>query len=182
MEWTEKLLARYLDGEAYRIVVEHSRHVARLSLEISDNAALPADERAFVEEAAMLHDIGVRRVHAPDICLFGDFPYIMHGVAGREILEGEGYPRHALVAERHTGVGVTVDDIVRQKLPLPLRDLCPQTLAEKIICFADLFYSKKPGRLGERKSVDQVRKKLVRFGDNKVAIFDRWMVEFGRQS
>lgn len=176
--WTTKLLARYLEGKPFKIVCEHSRHVADLALEIADHLGLSGEDLLFIEEAALLHDVGVCQVHAPELGLYGDNPYIMHGVLGRAILEREGYPVHALVCERHTGVGVTLDDIVRQKLPLPHRDMCPQSLTEQIICFADLFYSKKPGRLDERKSVARVREKLRVFGEGKVAVFDAWLTQF----
>jgi uncharacterized protein len=172
------LLARYLEGDPLRIVTEHSRHVADLALEVAGRLAVPGNDRAFIEEAALLHDIGVSQVHAPEIGLHGGNPYIMHGVFGRAILEKEGYPLHGLVCERHTGVGLTCDDIIRQNLPLPHRDMCPQSLSEQIICFADLFYSKNPGRLDQRKTVAQVRKKLLRFGAEKVAVFDAWLITF----
>jgi uncharacterized protein len=102
----------------------------------------------------------------------------MHGVLGRAILEQEGYPLHALVCERHTGVGLTLEDIIRQNLPLPHREMSPESLPEQIICFADLFYSKSRGRLAERKTVEKVRKKLRHFGEDKVAIFDLWLAKF----
>jgi len=176
--WEIELMARYLEGEPFRIVTEHSRHVADLALEVADRLAVTGDDRAFIEEAALLHDIGVCQVHAPEIGLHGGNPYIMHGVLGRAILEREGYPLHGLVCERHTGVGLTCDDIIRQNLPLPHRDMCPQSLSEQIICFADLFYSKKRGRLDQRKTVAQVRKKLLPFGADKVAVFDAWLGKF----
>lgn len=176
--WATKLLARYLEGESFEIVLEHSRHVADLALEVADRQELTEDDRLFVEEAALLHDIGVCQVHAPELGLYGMQPYIMHGVLGRAILETEGYPLHALVCERHTGVGLTCEDIIKQELPLPHREMYPQSLSEQIICFADLFYSKKPGRLNERKTVAQVRKKLLPFGEEKVAVFDTWLTKF----
>lgn len=176
--WTTDLLARYLEDEPLKIVLEHSRYVADLALEVADRLALKDDERLFIEEAALLHDIGVCQVHAPGLGLQGSHPYIMHGVLGRDILEREGYPLHALVCERHTGVGLTCEDIIRQGLPLPHREMCPVSLPEQVICFADLFYSKKPGRLGERKSVAQVRKNLLPFGKEKVAVFDEWLTKF----
>lgn len=176
--WVTKLLARYLESKPFEIVLEHSRHVADLALEVADRLALTGDVLLFIEEAALLHDIGVCQVHAPGLGLHGIHPYIMHGVLGRAILDKEGYPLHALVCERHTGVGLTREEIIRQRLPLPHRDMCPQSLSERIICFADLFYSKKPGRLGERKSVTQVRKKLLPFGEEKVAVFDAWLSQF----
>jgi uncharacterized protein len=176
--WATELLARYIEGEAFKMVFEHSRHVADLALEVADRLDLPEDDRRFIEEAALLHDIGVCQVHAPGLGLHGKHPYIMHGVLGRAILEQEGYPLHALVSERHTGVGLTCEEIIRKGLPLPHRELCPQSLAEQIICFADLFYSKKPERLGERKTVAHIRKKLLHFGEEKVAVFDVWLTKF----
>lgn len=176
--WATQLLHRYLEGEPFKIVIEHSRRVADLALEVADRLAVSEDDSLFIEEASLLHDIGVCQVQAPGLGLHGRHPYIMHGVLGREILEREGYPLHALVCERHTGVGLTCEDIIRQSLPLPHRDMCPQSLPEQIICFADLFYSKKPGRLDERKTVAQVRKKLLPFGEEKVAVFDAWLTKF----
>jgi uncharacterized protein len=158
--------------------MQHSRNVADLALEVAGTLALKHDECVFIEEAALLHDIGVCQVRAPKLGLHGINPYIMHGVLGRAILDREGFPRHALVCERHTGVGLTRDDIIRQGLPLPHRDMCPESLPEQIICFADLFYSKKPGRLDERKTIVKVRKKLLPFGTDKVAIFDAWLEKF----
>ncbi len=177
--FAENLLARYLAGESLQIVLEHSRYVAALALGVCDHLALGVDDRAFIEEAALLHDIGVSQVYAPDIGLNGAHPYILHGVLGRAILEKEGYPLHALVCERHIGVGLTVDDIDRQQLPLPRRDMCPVSLSEQIICFADLFFSKRPGKLSVRKTPETIRKKLAPFGDEKVAVFDSWMKRFG---
>jgi len=174
-----KLLAQYLKDRPLEIVLEHSHHVADLALEVADRLSLPDETRRFIEEAALLHDIGVCQVHAPGLGLHGTQPYITHGVHGREILDREGLPLHALVCERHTGVGLTVEDIVRQNLPLPHREMCPESLSEQIICFADLFYSKNPDRLAERKTVEKVRKRLLPFGDAKVTIFNSWLTRFG---
>ncbi|HIJ87890.1 MAG TPA: HD domain-containing protein [Desulfuromonadales bacterium] len=176
--WATDLLSRYLEDKPLDIVREHSRHVADLALAIAHHMALPEETLLFIEEAALLHDIGVCRVYAPDLGLYGSHQYITHGVHGREILDREGLPLHALVCERHTGVGLTVEDIVRQGLPLPRRDMCPESISEQIICCADLFYSKKPGRLSERKTVEKVRKNLLPFGEEKVAIFDAWIIRF----
>jgi uncharacterized protein len=173
------ILGRYFDGEALATMATHGRVVADLALAVGREASLPGEECAFIEEAAILHDIGVCMVAAPEIGALGPHPYIMHGIMGREILEREGLPRHALVCERHIGVGLTITDIIDRQLPLPCRDMTPRTTAEEIICFADLFFSKKPGRLEQRKPAEQVREKLSFFGQDKVQIFDTWMVRFG---
>lgn len=177
--WTENLLARYLVGPALEIVLVHSKQVTDLALAVATRLQMSPADLEFITQAAMLHDIGVCQVYAPELGLHGAHPYIMHGVLGRMILDREGLPQHALVCERHTGVGLTCADIVNQKLPLPVRDMCPQSRCEQIICFADLFYSKRPGKLLVQKSVERVRKGLANFGADKVAIFNAWLVLFG---
>ena len=174
-----KILANYFKDEDLEMVWTHCSKVAELACNVGRNLGLNDDEITFLYEAAMLHDIGICRVHAPRIGMHGTNPYITHGVMGRQILEEEGLPRHALVCERHIGVGLTSQDIRAQQLPLPERDMTPQNLYEEIICFADLFYSKTPGKLEIRKSVEQVRKNLSVFGAQKVEIFDEWVQRFG---
>jgi uncharacterized protein len=178
MRWEIKLLEKYFKGDALDVVAVHGRVVADLALDICRQLNVTVNDCRFVEEAALLHDIGVCQIYAPKLGLYGEHPYIMHGIIGREILEREGLPLHALVCERHIGVGLTVDDIISQNLPLPQRDMSPLTLSEEIICFADLFYSKSPGKVTVKKSPEQVRKKLAGFGEGKLQIFDKWIEMF----
>lgn len=178
MRWELRLLEKFFEGESLAIIAGHGRAVADLGLQVCQRLGLPEEDCRFVEEAALLHDIGVCRIHSPKLGLYGEHAYIEHGIIGREILEQEGLPLHALVCERHIGVGLTVPDIVNQNLPLPQRDMSPVSLPEQIICFADLFYSKHPGRITRQKSPEQVRNKLSGFGDDKVRIFDKWMELF----
>lgn len=166
--------------DAFEIVLEHSKMVAAKAVSVARSLSDPAINIAFIEEAALLHDIGIAKIHAPRISCDGDAPYICHGILGRLILETEGLPAHALVCERHIGVGICVKDIVQQQLPLPRREMIPVSLEEKIICFADLFYSKKPGQLQVEKSLEEIRKSLKKHGDHKVAIFDNWVKTFSR--
>jgi len=176
---TIAMLERYFCGTSLQVIIDHGRAVAGLAGTIGRELVLPDDDLNFIEEAAMLHDIGVCRVRAVDMGLYGEFPYIMHGILGREILEAQGLPLHALVCERHIGVGLSVDDIVSQQLPLPQRAMMPVSVPEQVICFADLFYSKNLGKLDQRKSVAHVRNKLARFGNEKLQIFDTWCERFG---
>ena len=161
--------------DAGRIVLDHSRLVAAKALQIARNCGMTGLNLTFIEEAALLHDIGVCRVHAPGMGLAGDKPYICHGIIGREILEKEGLPLHALVCERHIGVGLTIDDIRAQQLPLPPRDMVPVSREERIICCADLFYSKHPGRHLREKSLEEIGQGLEKFGHHKLAIFRGWV-------
>ncbi len=132
----------------------------------------------FIEEAAMLHDIGVVLCDAPGISCFGKEPYIRHGLLGAAILREEGLERHARVAERHTGTGLTVEAIRRQQLPLPLQDFSPETMEEKLICWADKFFSKTPSKLTVEKTPEQVIAMLSRFPDGDVERFRQWSLLF----
>lgn len=175
------LLEKYFhdNHEGLEIVYRHSRKVADKALDIARRARVSEADLAFIEEAALLHDIGIARIYAPKLNCFGKAPYICHGVIGREILDREGLPRHALVCERHIGVGLTSLDIVQQKLRLPEREMSPVSDCERIVALADLFYSKKGGDLDLEKSADQVRSDLLRFGQEKVRIFENWLADFG---
>ena len=166
----------YDDHTLLDILLRHSRAVADKALAIVRNhPELHADER-FVEEAAMLHDIGIVKVDAPAIACYGTEPYIRHGVLGAEMLRQEGLERHALVCERHTGTGLTLEQIVEQGLPLPHQDMQPQSIEEQIICFADKFFSKT--RLDTEKSVEQARRSLEKFGSEGLVKFDAWCERF----
>lgn len=124
----------------------------------------------FISEAAMLHDIGIFRCDAPDICCFGELPYICHGIEGSRILQQDGFPRHALVCERHTGSGLSRADIETQHLPLPHRDMLPISLEEKAICYADKFFSKS-GDIRRIKPLDKVIKSMERHGPDTLNRF-----------
>ena len=150
----------------------HSRLVADKALKIvAAHPELGADA-AFVEEAAMLHDIGIFLTDADAIHCFGKYHYLCHGYLGADLLRKEGLPRHALVAERHTGTGLTLKQILERDLPVPHRDMVPVSVEEKIICFADKFYSKT--RPQEEKTVEQAENSLVKFGPEGVDIFRDW--------
>ena len=164
--------------DAFEIVLEHSRLVAAKAVSLARNMPNPYLDMRLLEEAALLHDIGVSRTNVPRIGCRGAAPYIRHGILGREILESEGLTVHALVCERHIGVGIGVKDIVQQQLPLPKREMVPISLLEKVVCFADLFYSKKPGSVSVEKSVDEIASALRKHGNHKVSIFEEWCREF----
>ncbi|MCH5328035.1 MAG: HD domain-containing protein [Coprobacter sp.] len=156
----------------YDILVDHSRRVTEKALYVVDrNPGLNAD-RQFVAEAAMLHDIGIFLTDAPDIECHGIRPYICHGTLGSELLKKEGLFRHALVCERHTGAGLSLNEIIAQNLPIPHRDMLPVSIEEQIVCFADKFYSKSEP-LKER-IIDRIRKSMAKYGEDSVCRFDEW--------
>ncbi len=167
------------DSELYRYLTEHSKAVAKKALKIAKKVPHLDPDLKFIEEAAMLHDIGIFLTDAPLIDCFGNKPYICHGYLGREILEKEGFSRHALVCERHVGVGLSIQDIEKQKLPIPKRDMLPISVEEEIICFADKFFSKSAKDLTKEKNINEIRKEQLRFGKDKVKRFDDWLEKFG---
>ena len=109
-----EIIAKYYKprSRAYKILVVHSTLVTEKALKIAQNHTELLPDLAFIEEAAMLHDIGIFKTNAPDLFCFGEFPYLCHGYLGCEILKNEGFPEHGLVCERHTGVGITIEEIV----------------------------------------------------------------------
>jgi len=178
MDWMSIINKYYPENDQLRdILLTHSQSVTRKALQIvalHPELNLDAD---FIKEAAMLHDIGIVRCHAPSICCLGDEPYIRHGVLGAEMLRTEGYPKHARVCERHTGAGLSKADIERQNLPLPHSDFMPETLEEQVICYADKFFSKT--KLQEEKTQEQVEQSLMKFGTEGVSRFREWAKRFG---
>lgn len=159
-------------SEAYRILVAHSRSVADKALELAHLHPEMNLDTQFIEEAAMLHDIGVFLCDAPTIGCFGDAPYICHGYLGSELLQKEGLPSHALVCERHTGTGLSLAMIKEQNLPVPHRDMLPVTLEEQLICFSDKFFSKT--KLNVEKPINKIKKGLSRYGSETEERFDAW--------
>ena len=160
------------DNELRHILITHSQSVARKALQIvSYHPELQLDAQ-FIEEAAMLHDLGIFMTDAPGIQCFGSQPYICHGRLGAEILRKEGYERHARVCERHTGAGITEAQIIAQNLPLPHQDFLPETMEEKVICYADKFFSKT--HLDREKTIEKAEKSLMKFGEEGVKRFQQW--------
>ena len=161
------------ENELRRILMVHSRKVADKALRIVDRHPELGADRAFVEEAAMLHDIGIFQTNAPGIQCFGDKPYICHGTLGAELMRAEGFPRHALVCERHTGAGLSLKEIEAQHLPIPHREMVPVSIEEIIVCYADKFFSKT--RLEREKSVEEAVRSLEKFGAEGVERFKKWV-------
>ncbi len=178
---TADIIRKYYaeNPQAWTILLSHSRQVTRRALKIARFLQKTREvDLQFIAEAAMLHDIGMFKTAAPALHCHGDGAYLSHGIRGKEILEQEGLARHARVCERHIGIGLTAEEIRQQNLPLPNRDMLPETLEEQIICYADLFYSKDPKKSAKEKSPQKVRKTLAKYGEQKLVTFDRWLSAF----
>jgi uncharacterized protein len=161
------------ENELRRILLIHSRQVADRCMKIAKHHPELKLDVEFLEEAAMLHDIGIFRCDAPGIQCFGSEPYICHGVIGGRILREEGWLRHALVCERHTGTGLSREQIEKQGLPLSLDGIYePEALEEQVVCYADKFYSKT--HLERERSVVEAVQSLEKFGEKGVKRFLEW--------
>lgn len=166
-------------SKAHEIIIRHSTAVKMLALKIASyNKHLNIDTD-LLEQAAMLHDIGIVKTNAPDIGCFGEYPYICHGYLGREILEAEGLQKVAPFCERHTGTGLTLHEIIRHNLPLPHREMMPFTVEEKILCYADKFFSKSGKNLTQPKKLKKIYNNLIRYGEDKIRRFDEFIGMFG---
>ena len=144
MSLTEKqaidILKKYSPNKkVFQKILAHSKAVQKLALKLAKK--IPKINKEFIKTASLLHDIGRTR-YPPKRSS------IKHGIEGAKILRKEKLPKHARVAERHIGVGITKQDIIRQKLPLPRKDHIPKTKEEKIIAHADnLTFGTKVGTL-----------------------------------
>lgn len=168
------IIAKYYTpgSDLYDILVKHSEAVRDKALALARRHPELDLDLDFIAEAAMLHDIGILETDAPGIKCFGTHQYIEHGYLGAELMRQEGYPRHALVCERHTGTGLKLADIIARELPVPHRELCPVTLEEQLICYADKFFSKT--RLDSEDTYERVEKKMQKWGDESVEQLRRW--------
>ena len=70
------------DNELKHILLAHSRSVADKALWIAGKHPELNLDKQFLEEAAMLHDIGIFMTDAEGICCFGSYPYICPGRRG----------------------------------------------------------------------------------------------------
>jgi uncharacterized protein len=177
------ILERYYDrhSKAFDILVSHGNQVAKKALKAAAKVSHLGPDLDFIEKAAMLHDIGIFLTDAPQLGCTGTHPYIRHGVLGYDVLIGAGRPQLARVCERHVGVGISAEDVLRFNLPLPEWDMVPISIEEQIICYADKFFSKNGnGSLrAPEKTVAEITCSLKTFGQDKVHRFQKWVEMFG---
>lgn len=167
-------------SDLYQLIYVHSLAVASKARDIALKQFPGKLNDEFVFEAALLHDIGMKFTNAPELYCHGEYPYLCHGYLGHDLLLKEGLPKHALVCERHTGTGLSLSEIREKNLPLPDRALEPLSLAEKLICYCDKFYSKS-GDLTTAKPVEQIAQELSTHGNNQTVRFEEWHQLFGNK-
>ena len=163
----------------FDLIVRHGEHVANKAVLAAGKVPHLKPNLDFIQEAAMIHDIGIFLTDSPELDCSGKYPYICHGYLGRELLVNNGFPIHALVCERHVGVGIRAEEIRRHRLPLPMRNMFPVSIEEQVICFADKFFSKNGPSKEKEKPVKEILRTLKKYGDDKVMVFQSWIELFG---
>lgn len=166
-----------LDNELKKIYNIHAGKVTELALEMARKHPELELDLQFIEEAAMLHDLGIFLTDAPRIYCCGTEPYLCHGYLGAELLRSRGYERHARVCERHTGTGLTKEIVASNDWGLPVKDFVPETLEEQLICFADKFYSKTK-YLETARTFEQVVESMSRISPEAVEKVRCWAKMF----
>ena len=175
----KEIIDRYypLDNELKEIYMVHARKVTELALELAGKHPELEMDVEFVEEAAMLHDLGIFMTDAPRIHCHGNAQYLCHGYLGAEILRSLGYERHARVCERHTGTGLLKEQVIANGWDLPAKDFLPETLEEQLICFADKFYSKTKYLYAPR-NLEQVIDSMLKISEDSAEKIRKWAAMF----
>lgn len=166
-----------LDNELKEIYMVHARKVADFALDMAHKHPELNMDLKFIEEAAMLHDLGIFLTDAPGIHCTGRAQYLCHGYLGAELLRSLGYERHARVCERHTGTGLLKEQILKNGWELPAQDFLPETLEEQIICFADKFFSKTK-YLHTPRTLEQVVESMRKISDESAEKIAYWATLF----
>jgi uncharacterized protein len=160
----------------YNLVFTHSLIVRDIALQLAKKVDLNLD-RELVEVGSLLHDIGAYPLFEATGKLRKDAHYITHGVEGERILKREGMPERIWrFAAHHTGVGLTTQDVINQKLPLPVADYLAETDEELLIMYADKFHSKTTPPYFN--SYEWYREDIAKFGNDKVAEFESMAAKF----
>jgi len=171
-----KLHQKYsLNDLTFQIIYTHCQIVEQIAMQLLYKNPQKID-RGLVHVGALLHDIGAHKVIDEN----GEFHHgVRHGMLGEEILRKEGLPEEVCrIASHHTGVGLTAQDVVDQKLPIEPADYTAKTTVERLIMYADKFHTKAVKSYFC--SFDSYLAFIKKFGDDKMAKFQQLADEFGK--
>jgi uncharacterized protein len=159
---------------AFESVYVHCELVCQIAEQFLARLDVDAD---LVRVGALLHDIGVYRLYTTAGEL-DTTDYVRHGVLGHELLHGLGFPDEInRFCSRHTGVGITRADVLRQSLPIPVDDYVPGSPEEEIVQYADKFHSKRTPPVFV--SGDSYGEAVARWGADKVVTFGALRRRYG---
>jgi uncharacterized protein len=108
-------------------VIFHCQAVAKLALQIATELQTKGFtvNLALVEAGALLHDLGRSKTHTVD-----------HAIVGVELAQKADLPQSVVdIIKRHVGAGISPNEA--EWLGWPKDNYIPQTLEEKIVCYAD---------------------------------------------
>jgi uncharacterized protein len=163
-------------ADAFDLVYTHCQIVCRLAEQLLGARAHPVDPD-LIRAGALLHDIGVYRLYGPDGYL-DPASYVRHGVLGYGLLRELGFPeRICRFCSCHTGVGLSRDDVRRQRLPLPVDDYVAESDEERLVMYADKFHSKTTPPVFV--TAASYASTVGRFGPDKEARFAGLTDQFG---
>jgi uncharacterized protein len=163
-------------AQALEAVYTHCRIVCDIAEQLHARSGGGGDI-SLVRAGALLHDVGVYRLYDAAGRL-DQAGYIRHGLLGYELLRAEELPEEVCrFAARHTGVGLTRQDVLRQRLPLPPADYVAETPEEALVMYADKFHTKTtpPAFL----TAAAYAASVSRFGADKVDAFEAMRATFG---
>ena len=162
--------------EVFESVFSHCQIVCEIAEELISKSDIQCDVE-LVKSGALIHDIGVYKLTDKE-GVEDRKNYIRHGIEGYKILKDEGFPESLCrIAERHTGVGISRDQIFANNLPLPPKDYIAETIEEKLVMYADKFHSKNPDNFN---SFESYRTFVRRHGEESVKKFEELAILFGK--
>lgn len=163
----------------FELIYQHCQIVEAIAMQLLDAMPIAKIDRRLVHIGCMLHDIGAYLVLEDGRFVQG----VRHGHIGEEILRNEGFQKIICrFASRHTGVGLTKQDVIEQGLPIPVADYTATTDEERLIMYADKFHSKStpPVEPPYFCTFEWFRNAIQRFGEDKTVKLDALAELFGK--
>ncbi len=108
-------------------VINHCLAVTELATQIAKKLKAKGIQidLGLVEAGALLHDLGRSKTHG-----------VEHSLVGAQIAQTLGLPQPIIdIIKRHVGAGITDEEAAW--LGWPKDNYIPQTLEEKVVCYAD---------------------------------------------
>lgn len=174
----EALHRKYAPNEEiFETTYRHCQIICDIALKLASSLDLSIDEE-LIKIGALLHDIGVYKLYDRTTGKIDKEKYIRHGVEGYALLKAEGFnEKICRFASCHTGVGLTKEDIIKQKLDLPPQNFLANSEEEMLVMYADKFHSKtEPPQFN---TYEWYKKYIAKFGKDKVAQFEQMAQKFG---
>ncbi len=123
----EKCVKILLEEGVNSSVLRHALKVSEVAKDLADRVESKGYRvnKKLVTAGALLHDIGRAVTHD-----------VSHGVIGGQIVRRRKLDEQlARIVERHVGAGISEEEAA--KLKLGTISLIPETVEEKIVCYAD---------------------------------------------